>query len=50
MENKIDIPKCSLSGSEWDKFTFAKFASDWEMQSKPYKVNVSKNPITETNL
>ncbi|OQY46427.1 MAG: hypothetical protein B6242_07780 [Anaerolineaceae bacterium 4572_78] len=42
MKKSPNIPDCSISGSEWDKFTFVKFASDWKMQGKPYNINLSK--------
>lgn len=43
MENLSPIiPDNSISGSKWDRFSFEKFASDWEMKGNPYKIDVSK--------
>ncbi len=42
MKNAPNIPERSISGSEWDQFTFAKWASDYKTQGKPYRINVTK--------
>lgn len=39
MKNAPPIPEYALSGSDWDIFTFDEFASNWEMQGKPYEVD-----------
>lgn len=42
MKNSPTISEYSISGSEWNRFSFEKFASDWQMKGEPYEVNVSK--------
>ena len=42
MNTSPGIPDRSMTGSKWDKFSFATWAETVKPKSKPYKVNVTK--------